>query len=218
MKTTLLSAIAICLLTVTSCKKDKAETAGEARDASAPSENAETYNVNTSTSVIEWTGSKQVGKHSGTLRLSGGSIFAEGDQVTGGNFTIDMNTISVSDLEGSDKADLEAHLKGLTMEKADHFFNVRKYPEAKFEITNVSTETGKSSIEGNLTIKETTKNIKFPAIVNISDKSISITSDTFVIDRTEWRVNYGSKSVFTDLTDQFVNDEIEVRVVVKASR
>lgn len=204
---------------MTACKKETADTAGDARDASAPSEDAISYNVNTSTSVIEWTGSKQVGKHSGTLKLSNGTVFVRDNKIEGGNFTIDMNSINVTDLKAGDgKEDLEGHLKGATVENADHFFNVKKYPEAKFEITGVSTETGKSTIEGNLTIKETTKNVKFPAIVSIDDSNVSITSDTFVIDRTQWKVNYASKSVFTDLNDKFVNDEIELRVVVKASR
>ncbi len=219
MKTRLLPLIFAGFFFMTACKKEAAETATDARDASAPSQDAISYNVNTSTSVIEWTGSKQVGKHSGTLKLSGGTVFVRDNKIEGGNFTIDMNTINVIDLKpGDGKEDLEAHLKGLTVEKADHFFNVQKYPEAKFEITGVSTETGKSTIEGNLTIKETTKNVKFPAIVSIDDSNVSITSDTFIIDRTEWKVNYASKSVFTDLNDKFVNDEIELRVVVKASR
>ncbi len=204
---------------MTACKKEAVDTTGDARDASAPSEDALSYNVNTSTSIIEWTGSKQVGKHSGTLKLSNGTVFVRDNKIEGGNFTIDMNSINVTDLKAGDgKEDLEGHLKGATVENADHFFNVKKYPEAKFEITGVSTETGKSTIEGNLTIKETTKNVKFPAIVSIDDSNVSITSDTFIIDRTEWKVNYASKSVFTDLNDKFVNDEIELRVVVKASR
>ena len=218
MKATLLPLLAAGLLFMTSCKKEAADSPTSARDTTAPSEDAVSYNVNTSTSVIEWTGSKQVGKHSGTLKLSNGTVYVNDGKLEGGNFTIDMNSINVTDLEGTDKTDLEGHLKGQTVENADHFFNVQKYPEAKFEITGVTTETGKSSIEGNLTIKETTKNVKFPAIVSINDNSVSITSDTFVIDRTEWRVNYASKSVFTDLNDKFVNDEIELRVIVKASR
>ncbi len=200
-----------------SCKKDGGNTRA-ARDAKGASEEAIAYNVDTQTSVIDWTGSKQTGKHSGQLKLSSGTVFAKDGQIESGNFTIDMTTINVTDLEGEKKTELEAHLKGSAVENADHFFNVKKYPEGKFEITGVTNEDGKMMIEGNLTLKETTKNIKFPALVNVRDNQLSIISDMFIIDRTQWKVNYGSKSVFADLGDKFVNDEIEIKVTVKATR
>lgn len=219
MKKAFLPLLFAVLAMATACKKETPANAGDARAAVESSAEADSYSVNTSTSVIEWTGSKQVAEHSGTLKLSDGTIFVKNGKVEGGMFTIDMNSITVVDLKpGDGKEDLEEHLKGTKVEKADHFFNVEKYPTAKFEITGITSETGKSIIEGNLTIKETTKNVKFPAIVNVSENSVSITSDRFIIDRTLWKVNYASKSVFTDLTDKFVNDEVELKVSVNASK
>lgn len=219
MKKIILSLLVIGLTASVSCKKNEGS-AKDARDAKRASQEAVAYNVDTGNSVIEWTGSKQTGKHSGVLRLKSGTIFTAGDEIESGNFIIDMNTIEVTDLKPEDgKEDLEAHLKGTTLEeKADHFFNVRKYPEARFEITGIHMEEGKTIIEGNLTIKETTKNIQFPAMVNMTENQISIVSDMFIIDRTQWKVNYGSKSIFSDLGDKFVNDEIELKVTVKATR
>ncbi|AKK10861.1 YceI family protein [Corynebacterium uterequi] len=46
-------------------------------------------------------------------------------------------------------ADRDGHVKG------EDFFDVEKYPEMTFEATNVDLVAGK--VEGNLTIKETTK-------------------------------------------------------------
>lgn len=220
MKKCIISFLLIGLsISSTSCKK-KEGSAKDARDAAGTSAEAVAFNVDTNASVIEWTGSKQTGKHSGIVKLSSGTVFIKGDMLESGNFTMDMNSIEATDLKPEDgKADLEAHLKGTTVEeKADHFFNVRKYPEAKFEITGVTLDKGKTMIEGNLTIKETTKNIKFAALVNIKDNKLSIVSDVFTIDRTQWKVNYASKSIFADLGDKFVNDEIEMRVVVQAIR
>lgn len=217
-KTTSTLFIAALLLLTFSCKKDGAKNASDAVNANS-TEGATEYSVNTDESVIEWTGSKQTGKHTGTIKLSEGTIYVKENKVVGGTFTMDMNTISANDLEPDDKAQLEGHLKGTTVpEKDDHFFNIRKYPTAKFEITNIHLEQGKTLVAGNLTIKETTKNIQFPAIVNVNDHKVSIVSDSFIIDRTQWKVNYGSKTVFQDLGDKFVNDEIELRVDVKASR
>ena len=213
--------IAITFSVFVSCKKNsEAMNAGDSATAKEASSDSQSYTVDTESSVINWTGSKQTGKHEGTLKLSEGTVFVKDGAVEGGNFTMDMNTINATDLEpGEDKDNLENHLKGLTVaEKDDHFFNVKKYPTAKFEITKIDTEAGKSIIEGNLTIKATTKNVSFPAIITVNDNEVSIVSDTFIIDRTQWKVNYGSKSIFQDLGDKFVNDEIELKVSVKASR
>ena len=44
---------------------------------------------------------------------------------------------------------------------------------------------------------------------------MTIKSEPFMINRTEWNVNYASKSVFDDLKDKFVEDNIELTVNVK---
>jgi len=206
-------------LSLTVACKDK-EQAGDAATAVDASAEAVAYNVDTAATVVEWTGSKQIASHSGIVKLLTGIVYVKGDKIESGNFTINMNSIQATDVKSAeDKANLEAHLKGTSMdEKADHFFNVRKYPEAKFEITKIGEENGKTMIEGNLTIKGTTKNVKFPATVKVSDTEVTIDSEKFPIDRTQWKVNYGSKSVFSDLTDNFINDEIQLAVKLRAKK
>ena len=81
-----------------------------------------------STSTLSWIGSKQTGKHSGTIKIKNGQFTVENGKINDGKFTIDMNTISVGDLEGEDKSDLEGHLKGMKPDVVDHFFNVAKFP------------------------------------------------------------------------------------------
>lgn len=202
------------------CKGDKDANAGDAEAAADASAEAVAYNVDTAATVIEWTGSKQVASHHGIIKLLTGIVYVKGDKIESGNFTINMNSIQTTDVKPEDgKADLEAHLKGTNMdESADHFFNVKKYPEGRFEITKIGEENGKTMVEGNLTLKGTTKNIKFPATVKISESEVTIDSEKFEIDRTQWKVNYGSKSVFTDLGDKFINDEIELTVKLKAKK
>lgn len=210
------------LVLTTACKNDKSNQA-ETTDAvenQTVTEQAVKYNVDTNKSVIDWIGTKAIGKHTGTISLSKGEIGVQNNAVVSGKFTIDMNTIVVTDLiEKDGKADLEAHLKGTVEGKKDHFFDVTTFPEGTFEITKVTpAEAGISTIEGNLTLKGETKNIKFPAIITVDDANISITSDIFTINRTLWKVNYASKSVFGDLGDKFVNDDIELKINVKASK
>lgn len=214
------SLFVMALLSLTVSCKDKENQAGDAADVQGASAEAVAYNVDTTATVIEWTGSKQVASHHGTIKLLTGIVYVKGGKIESGNFTINMNSIVTTDVKPEDgKADLEAHLKGTNMdEKADHFFNVKKYPEGKFEITKISEEDGKTMVEGNLTLKATTKNVKFPATVKVTDNEVSIESEKFEIDRTQWKINYGSKSVFTDLGDKFINDEIELKVSLKATK
>lgn len=214
------SLFVMALLSLTVSCKDKENQAGDAADVQGASAEAVAYNVDTTATVIDWTGSKQVASHHGTIKLLTGIVYVKGDKIESGNFTINMNSIVTTDVKPEDgKADLEAHLKGTNMdEKADHFFNVKKYPEGKFEITKISEEGGKTMVEGNLTLKATTKNVSFPATVKVTDTEVSIESEKFKIDRTQWKINYGSKSVFTDLGDKFINDEIELKVSLKATK
>lgn len=220
-KFTLLMLCASLALTV-SCKKDNTENAEttEAVEAKEATAEAVKYNVNTEESVIDWTGSKPTGKHTGTIKVSEGEFAVKNDSVESGKFTLDMNSITVTDLEaGNGKEDLEGHLKGLGKEEtANHFFNVNKYPTGTFEITGITQEEGKTMVEGNLTLKETTKNIKFPATITVTPEAVTLVSESFKIDRTLWKVNYSSKSIFDNLGDKYVDDEIEIKVNVKAAK
>lgn len=220
-KFTLLMLCASLALTV-SCKKDNTENAEttEAVEAKEATAEAVKYNVNTEESVIDWTGSKPTGKHTGTIKISEGEFAVKNDSVESGKFTLDMSSITVTDLEaGNGKEDLEGHLKGLGKEEtADHFFNVNKYSTGTFEITGITQEEGKTMVEGNLTLKETTKNIKFPATITVTPEAVTLVSESFKIDRTLWKVNYSSKSIFDNLGDKYVDDEIEIKVNVKAAK
>jgi polyisoprenoid-binding protein YceI len=132
-------------------------------------------------------------------------------------FVFDMNSITVTDLKSGDgKEDLETHLKGTgNQAEEDHFFNIGKYPKGSFEVTKVTEENGKTMITGNLTLKEISKSITIPATISGDETSMTIKSEPFMIDRTEWKINYASKSVFDDLKDKFVDDSIELVVDVK---
>jgi polyisoprenoid-binding protein YceI len=171
-----------------------------------------------STSTIAWIGSKQTGKHSGSIKIKNGEFTVENGKITEGKFTIDMNTISVEDLEGEDKAKLEGHLKGLRNDVEDHFFNVAKYPEAVFEVTAFMNENGSDMLEGNLTIKNKTNKIKFPISVSEEQEVVTMSSAEFNINRTLWGVNYGSKSIFDDLGDKFIDDDITLQINLKAKK
>ena len=204
------------------CKNDKQNKVepGEAQDAAVATEDAVSYEIDTTASTIEWRGTKPTGEHIGTIDIAEGTIMATEEEITSGQVTIDMQSIKVmdEDLDEKDRTSLENHLKGTVEGKETDFFNVNKYPTASFEITGVSEENGQKMLQGNLTIKDSTKNIEFPVNTNLGGDEISIESETFVIDRTDWGVNYGSKSVFDNLGDNFISDDMELTINVTARR
>ena len=170
----------------------------------------------TSASVVEWVGAKPTGKHNGTISVSQGGVNVENGAIVGGEFVFDMNTITVLDLPAGDgKEDLEDHLKGTGKEDAeDHFFNAKKFPTSTFVLKSFD---GKN-ITGDLTIKGVTKEISFPATVTVTENEVNINSEVFKINRVDFGVNYGSKSVFDNLKDKFINDDIELVVKAKATK
>lgn len=206
---------------VTSCKDSEGAKAEVSQKGEVAAATGATMAVDIANSKVMWEGTKPTGAHNGTVNVSGGSVSVKEGKVTGGNFTLDMNTIACLDLEGGEKAGLEGHLKGTAeAEKDDHFFNVKKYPTAKFEITKVTGLAGNvdanSLVYGNLTMKDQTKQVSFKANITITDNMVSVTAPKFTIDRTQWNVTYGSKSIFDNLKDKFINDEIGLQIELSA--
>ncbi|QDO93931.1 YceI family protein [Formosa sediminum] len=205
---------------VTSCKdksKEAEATAAEPVAETVPT--ADMYKVDTENSTIEWKGAKPTGEHFGTISIASGELTAEGNTIESGMFTIDMSTITALDVEGDKKENLEAHLKGTVEGKEGDFFNINEFPTAAFEITGITTnEASKTILSGNLTLKGIKKNVSFPVTVTTQDDTLSLVSETFAINRTEWGVNFGSKSVFDNLGDKFINDDIILTVKVKATK
>lgn len=171
--------------------------------------------------TIYWEGSKPTGsKHFGNINITDGQLFINNGKLVSGGFNLDMNSITVTDITGDDKTDLEAHLKGTEADGTDHFFNVTKFPTGKFEITSVTDTTGENGlnahVKGNLTLKGVTKEISIPANVAVNEAGVTVSTPNFTINRTEWGVNYKSKSIFSDLGDKFINDDIMLKINLTA--
>ena len=170
-------------------------------------------NVDIAASVLNWEGSKPTGSHNGTVALKSGGLLVEGGTLTQGVFVVDMNTITNTDMAGSEgAAKIEGHLK------ASDFFDVAVYPTAKFVITSVVDTEGKLAVTGNLTIKNTTKSITIPATIATVEGITTFKSETFTIDRTDFGVVYASKKLDAALKDKFINDlmKMSFSVITKA--
>ncbi len=216
MKTLLLNLCALgTLLTVTSCgDKPKEVATKDAETAAIAEATAEPYVVNTDASVIEWTGYKPTGSHAGTLAIASGKVAVNAGIIESGDFVIDMKSLEVTDIPKEEEAN--ANLAGHLMN--EDFFDVEAYPTAKFEVTGIATVEGKTMLSGNLTLKDATNNISFPVSTEINDGKMTLTSETFTIDRSKWNVKYGSKSFFEGLGDKFINDDVSLKVSLTATK
>lgn len=210
----LLAAVALFIATSCTSKSGNKVDASESQEA-AVSVGAQKLAVDTLNSKIAWTGYKPGGSHHGTLGIKQGELSIEGGELKSGSFVFDMNKIVDEDLtDVKMKEQLVGHLKS-----AD-FFDVTKFPEGKFTITKVealSDSVSTHRISGNLELKGVSKNITFDAKVTNEGNTYKATTATFTIDRTQWGVNYGSKNIFKDLKDKFINDDMEITITIVAT-
>ncbi|HMC01885.1 MAG TPA: YceI family protein, partial [Flavobacteriaceae bacterium] len=210
MKKRVLNILMIVAVTVVMVNcKDKAKEANtsEAEAAAVSESTTQKYVTDVTKSSIEWKGFKPTGTHNGTVNIDSGVFQVNDGILQSGTFLIDMNSITNLDLEGKMKTNLENHLKGTVEGKEVDFFNVTQFPIGGFEITGVGDDAGKTMLSGNLTLKGVKHNISFPVSISSEGDMLTIISEAFTIDRTKWGVNYGSKTVFDNLGDKFINDE-----------
>lgn len=201
----------------TSCKDKtkEAETTPEAPVAVEESKaEGVTFNVDPTASSISWKGFKPTGEHYGSISISEGTLVSKIGKIAGGTILIDMNSIVVEDIPAEDEGNgkLLGHLKN------EDFFDVENHATSTFEVINLLESEARNVLSGNLTIKGITHEISFPVQISKSETEVTITSETFTIDRTKWDIKYASKSIFGDLGDKFINDDIEFKIVVKATK
>ncbi|MES2487953.1 MAG: YceI family protein [Bacteroidota bacterium] len=166
---------------------------------------AQEKKISTSKSTIAWVGKKVTGQHSGNVSFKEGSLTLKDGKLTGGNLTVDMTSITVTDLKaGEGKEKLEGHLK------ADDFFGTDKFTTAKIVFKTVKLKANSKSVydvTADLTIKNVTKPVTFELVVG---KTIATTA--FNVDRTKFGIEYKSGSIFDGLGDATISDEFELTV------
>ncbi len=159
--------------------------------------NAQSKKVDIKKSEIEWNAKKVTGEHSGNILFQSGILEFDGDKLTGGEFVVDMTSITNSDIESDEyKQKLIGHLK------SDDFFSVSTYPTSKLILSSVKPMGDGYHVKGKLTIKGKTHPIEF----HVNEKA-GLFSGTMTVDRTKYDVRYGSDKFFDDLGDKMIYDE-----------
>jgi polyisoprenoid-binding protein YceI len=214
------SVLTFSLLLLQACsdtpKGDKATISEEQKASDAT---GQSFTVDTTNSRIRFTGNGVGKNHPGIFRLSSGSVSIANDQVTGGDFVINIKSMEVEEKGDMFQNKLKPHLL------SGDFFDADKFGTAKFQITKVEpyTSDGKDtsiveganfSVGGNLTLKETTKNITFPAKIDLDGNTLKAKGN-FNIDRTQWKMNYGNDKT---LGDKFISETVNIELDLEARK
>ena len=177
------------------------------------------FQVDTANSNIRFTGHGVGKNHPGNFRISSGAVKVDGNQITGGSFIIDINSLDLEQKEGMIQEKLRPHLL------SGDFFDAEKFDQASFEITKVEpyqpsegdtsiVEGANFYVSGNFKLKDVTKNITFPARIELDDNTLKGEAN-FDIDRTDWQMNYGNDKT---LGDKFISETVNIELDLEASK
>lgn len=216
--------LAAVTLFLTACGGKSSEETKTGEEQQVSEKTGEVLPVNLETSKVDWKAFHKGGfaPRWGTLGIKSGEVSVEGEELTAGDFVIDMQSLKVDPASVTEKdkkySELEGHLKS-----AD-FFDVEKNPTAAFKITNVSDLStpvenavagANKTISGNLTLQGKTLNISFPAKVSVTDGTAAIEAK-FTVDRTDWGIKFGTTE--TDPAEWMISKDIEIGINVTASK
>jgi polyisoprenoid-binding protein YceI len=180
--------------------------------------NATTYKVSAEQSTFNWVAKKVSGEHMGLVKIAAGSIETDGKNLIGGNFDIDMTTITCSDLTGEWNQKLIGHLNSADFFAVDNFKTANLKIKSATEIKGAKTAANNYNVVADLTIKGITKEITFPAFVIIKKTGEVVANASFDIDRIAYDIKYGSKNFFEGLGDKAIDDKFSVKVRIVATK
>lgn len=166
----------------------------------------EKLNIDVDKSEIKWIGEYTFyfGGHDGTIKFKEGNFIKTKNKITGGEFVIDMNSITNTDIKTEEaNTSLVNHLKD------PDFFDVEKFPISKLVISKVEYhDANHMKIYANFTIKGITLPIDFQAEINDEKQQMKA---KFKIDRMRWGISYNSKLRDGALSDA-IGFEIKLRL------
>lgn len=155
------------------------------------------YNIDSERSVLGWYSERIVGNnHRGTVPILSGSFNFDAQS---GDFVMDMTAIT----EDRDSQMFLNHLKN------EDFFDVELFPHSTFTLRSIELVSGNVySVSGDLLIKDVSNEISFNAQFSENGEFV-VARASFSIDRTLWGLTYDSGSVFQQIGDRAIRDNID---------
>ena len=197
-------------------KGDKAKISDAEQTAEA---SGESFTVDTSASSVRFTGHGVGKNHPGTFQLSSGQVNLADKKISGGEFIINIKSMDMEQKEAMFQEKLKPHLL------SGDFFDAEKFETARFVITKVEPykadnsdtsiiEGANFNVSGNFTLKDATKNITFPARIDLDQNTVRAKAN-FDIDRTQWQMNYGNDKT---LGDKFISETVNINLDILAKK
>ena len=174
----------------------------------------DTLVVNPAASSIRWnaTGFGGRGARTGTVALASGLFVIRHEQLTSGTFTIDMQSIDVTDIPATD---VTARPRVRDQLRSVAFFDAERYPTSVFRSTGAKrVGPARWQIAGTLTMHGVTRPIAFETDVRWLELGHMVATSTFTIDRRQWDVASRGSGLATDLVD----DAIQLSLTLDARR
>jgi polyisoprenoid-binding protein YceI len=162
------------------------------------------YAFSSADSKLTFVGAKVTGKHDGSFGTFSGTVDLVDGKPEKSNVTVEVDMASVS----ADDPKLTGHLK------SPDFFDVAKFPKARFVSTAIEPSTEKGAthkITGNLEFHGVTKSIAFPANVRVEGDKVSVDAE-FVLNRKDFGVVYAGQA------DNLIKDEVALKFAVVAKK
>jgi len=158
--------------------------------------------INLKASELKWKATKVSGEHYGRIFFKSGDIVLKDNKLVSGNFTVDVNSLTVDDLSGKWAEKFTGHIK------SKDFFTVAEFPEAKLKIKSIDG----SKVTADLTIKGKTNTVNFD--YKVEGKTLI---GKLKFDRTKYGMVYGSGDFFKGLGDKMIHNNVtlDFKVVTK---
>lgn len=178
----------------------------EVKNAAGLGDFSKVKSISLTESTFNWKGTKKVGdSHTGTIKLKAARLNRTPEnKLTSAEFTMDMKSIAVTDIQGKMAEKLRGHLSS-----AD-FFKTEEFPTANLVLNKFAGNMA----SGNLTILGKTQpveNIKFAH----NDGKIT---GQLAFDRTKFGIIYGSGNFVKELAlDKIINDQITLNFDLKTN-
>lgn len=167
---------------------------------------AEEFTITPQESKVVWSGEVLgVYEHRGTVEVVDGNLEIEGEKVNGGNFTVDLRTMTATDEnytpeEGKSKEKLIEHLS------SPDFFDVENHPTSTFEI--ISHDPANNTLKGNLTVRGVTNEETVTDVtINKEDRTAN---GKLTIDRKKYDVAFTHPA-----QDVVISDDVHLEVKLK---
>ena len=179
----------------------------------------EIFVVDTAESRVKFTGHGVGKNHVGRFTLASGQLTIKGNEISSGSFVINIRSMQLDSKENMFAGKLGPHLM------SGDFFDADKFGSARFEITGVEpyrpdaadtsiVEGANFRVSGNFTLKDVTRNISFPARVDLDGDQVRAKAN-FDIDRTDWNMNYGNDKT---LKDKFISEKVNIELDLEARK